>query len=84
MGRVKVALVRNGSSKRARGHRTHINDFQTATGGEIVCKTVLDRRNRTAAIPRSDVRHESGRLAVTAIGSQTVIPPRRCSAAAPG
>jgi hypothetical protein len=84
MGRVKVALVRNGSGKRARGHRTHINDLQTATEGEIVCKTVLDRRNRTAAVPRSELRHQNGRLAVTAIGSHTVIPPRRCSAAAPG
>jgi uncharacterized protein (TIGR00369 family) len=61
-----------------------INYVQTATEGEIVCKTVLDRRNRTAAVLRSEVRHEDGRLLVTAIGSYTIFPPRRRGAAAPG
>jgi uncharacterized protein (TIGR00369 family) len=49
-----------------------INYIQTATEGELVCRTVLDRRNRTTAVMRSEVRHEDGRLLVTAIGSYTV------------
>ena len=54
-----------------------INYIQTATEGEIVCRTVLDRRNRTTAVLRSDVHHEDGRLLVTAIGSYTIFPARR-------
>ena len=54
-----------------------INYIQTATEGEIVCTTTLDRRNRTTAVMRSEVRHEDGRLLVTAIGSYTIFPRRR-------
>jgi uncharacterized protein (TIGR00369 family) len=54
-----------------------INYIQTATEGEIVCQTVLDRRNRTTAVMRSEVHHEDGRLLVTAIGSYTIFPARR-------
>ncbi len=54
-----------------------INYVQTATEGEIVCSTTLDRRNRTTAVLRSEVRHEDGRLLVTAIGSYTIFPRRR-------
>ena len=53
-----------------------INYVQTATEGEIVCNTVLDRRNRTTAVMRSEVRHEDGRLMVTAIGSYAIFPRR--------
>jgi uncharacterized protein (TIGR00369 family) len=49
-----------------------INYVQTATDGELVCETQLDRRNRTNAVLRSDVRHEDGRLLATAIGSYTI------------
>ena len=49
-----------------------INYVQTAVEGEIVCRTTLDRRNRTTAVMRSEVRHEDGRLLVTAIGSYTI------------
>lgn len=49
-----------------------INYIQTATGGEIVCKSSLDRRNRTSAILRSEVRHDDGRLLATAIGSYAI------------
>jgi len=53
-----------------------INYIQTATEGEIVCRTTLDRRNRTVGILSSEVRHEDGRLLVTAIGSYSIrIPP---------
>jgi 1,4-dihydroxy-2-naphthoyl-CoA hydrolase len=54
-----------------------INYIQTATDGEIVCTTQLDRRNRTNAVLRSEVRHEDGRLLVTAIGSYAIFPARR-------
>ncbi len=54
-----------------------INYVQTALEGEIVCRTTLDRRNRNAAVMRSEVRHEDGRLLVTAIGSYTIFPPRK-------
>jgi acyl-coenzyme A thioesterase PaaI-like protein len=54
-----------------------INYIQTATEGEIVCRTILDRRNRTTAVMRSEVRHVDGRLLVSAIGSYTIFPVRR-------
>jgi uncharacterized protein (TIGR00369 family) len=54
-----------------------INYVQTATEGEIVCRTELDRRNRSNAVMRSEVRHEDGRLLATAIGSYAIFRPRR-------
>jgi len=54
-----------------------INYIQTATEGELVCRTVLDRRNRTTAVLRSEVQHEDGRLLVTAIGSYAIFVARR-------
>jgi uncharacterized protein (TIGR00369 family) len=60
-----------------------INYVQTATEGEIVCSTTLDRRNRTTAVLHSEVRHEDGRLLVTAIGSYTIFPRRRRRSPAP-
>ncbi len=54
-----------------------INYIQTAIDGEIVCRTTLDRRNRTTAVMHSEVRHEDGRLLVTAIGSYTIFPARK-------
>lgn len=54
-----------------------INYIQTATEGEIVCTNVLDRRNRTNAVMRSEVRDEHGKLLVTAIGSYAIFPARR-------
>jgi uncharacterized protein (TIGR00369 family) len=56
-----------------------INYIQTAVEGEIVCRTRLDRRNRSAAVMSSEVRHEDGRLLVTAIGSYSIFPPRQAS-----
>jgi uncharacterized protein (TIGR00369 family) len=53
-----------------------INYVQTATEGEIVCTTELDRRNRTTAVLRSEVRHEDGRLLATAVGSYSIFPRR--------
>jgi 1,4-dihydroxy-2-naphthoyl-CoA hydrolase len=55
-----------------------INYIQTATEGEIVCSTTLDRRNRTTAVMRSEVRSDGdGRLLVTAIGSYAIFLRRR-------
>jgi uncharacterized protein (TIGR00369 family) len=54
-----------------------INYVQTATEGEIVCQTQLDRRNRRLAVLRSEVRHDDGRLIATAIGSYTIFPRRK-------
>ena len=59
-----------------------VNYIQTATEGDIVCRTTLDRRNRRTAVMRSEVSHEDGRLLVTAIGSYTIFP-RRKGATAP-
>ena len=54
-----------------------INYIQTAIEGEIVCTSVLDRRNRTNAVLRGEVRDQKGRLLVTAIGSYAIFPARR-------
>lgn len=53
-----------------------INYIQTATEGEVICRTELDRRNRSNAVLRSEVRHEDGRLLVTAIGSYSIYKPK--------
>jgi len=53
-----------------------INYIQTATSGEIVCRSTLDRRNRSSAMLRSEIRHEDGRLLVTAVGSYAIFPAR--------
>jgi 1,4-dihydroxy-2-naphthoyl-CoA hydrolase len=54
-----------------------VNYIQSAVEGDIVCHTTLDRRNRRTAVMRSEVRHEDGRLLVTAIGSYTIFPQRK-------
>jgi uncharacterized protein (TIGR00369 family) len=54
-----------------------INYVQTATEGDVICTTELDRRNRSAAAMRGEVRHEDGRLMATAIGSYAIFPRRR-------
>jgi uncharacterized protein (TIGR00369 family) len=57
-----------------------INYIATATEGEVVCRTTLDRRNRTVGILKSEVLHEDGRLLVTAIGSYSIRVPRELRA----
>ena len=56
-----------------------INYIQTATEGDVICETTLDRRNRHAATLRSEVRHEDGRLMATAIGSYAIFAARTYS-----
>ncbi len=53
-----------------------INYVQTAVEGEIVCRSTLDRRNRSTAVMRSEVTHEDGRLLATAVGSYTIFTKR--------
>ena len=53
-----------------------INYVQTAREGDVVCHSTVDRRNRRAAVLRSEVRHEDGRLIATAIGSYAIFPRR--------
>ena len=59
-----------------------INYVQTATEGDLVCRSAVDRRNRRIAVLRSEVRHEDGRLIATAVGSYSIFP-RRGRPAAP-
>jgi uncharacterized protein (TIGR00369 family) len=53
-----------------------INYIQTATAGEIVCRSELDRRNRSIGIMKSAIHDEHGRLLVTAVGSYSIRVPR--------
>src|SRR5439155_13912380 len=48
-----------------------INFVQSATEGDVVCTTKLERRNRTNAVLASEVRHDDGRLLAHAIGTFT-------------
>jgi uncharacterized protein (TIGR00369 family) len=86
-GVVTYALIDYGMGSALWAHTTEdehiatvsiaVNYVQTATEGEITCNTVLDRRNRRTAVLRSEVRHEDGRLLVTAIGSYAIFPARQ-------
>ena len=49
-----------------------INYVQSATEGDLICTTTLDRRNRTVGVMRSEVHHEDGRLLATAVGSFSI------------
>jgi acyl-CoA thioesterase len=54
-----------------------ITYLRTATEGEIVCRSALDRRTRTNAALRSEVAAEDGRLLATAVGTYAIFPRRR-------
>jgi uncharacterized protein (TIGR00369 family) len=54
-----------------------INYIRTALEGDAVCQTVVDRRNRTNAVLRSEVSHADGALLATAVGSYAIFPRRR-------
>ena len=53
-----------------------INYLQTALAGDLLCTCTLDRRTRSTAALRGEVRHEDGRLLCTAVGSYAVFPRR--------
>ena len=57
-----------------------INYVASATEGEAVCRTTLDRRNRHQAVLRSEVHHSDGRLLATAVGSYAIYPRRKVRA----
>lgn len=59
-----------------------INYIQTSTEGEVVCRTLLDRRNRSNAVMHSEVRDDRDRLLVTAIGSYAIFVPKALRAQA--
>jgi uncharacterized protein (TIGR00369 family) len=54
-----------------------INYIQTATEGDVVCTSELDRRNDRVGVMRSEVRHEDGRMLATAVGSFSIFPEER-------
>ena len=55
-----------------------VDYVQTAREGDVVCESVLDRRNDRVAVLRSEVRHDGdGRLLATAIGSFSIFPKER-------
>jgi uncharacterized protein (TIGR00369 family) len=54
-----------------------INYVRTAVSGEAVCVTNVDRRNRTSAVLRSEVRTGDGELLATAIGTYSIFPRRK-------
>jgi acyl-CoA thioesterase len=60
-----------------------INYVQTATAGEIICRARVERRNRSIAVLSAEVRHDDGRLLVSAIGSYSIFPARARLAPAP-
>ena len=54
-----------------------INYLRTARAGDVICESVLDRRNDRVAVMRSEVSDEQGRLLATAIGSFSIFPAER-------
>ena len=59
-----------------------INYIATATEGDVICTSQVDRRNRHVAVLRSEVRHDDGHLLATAIGSYSIFERRRVRAQA--
>jgi acyl-CoA thioesterase len=59
-----------------------INYVKSATEGEIVCTTQVDRRTRSTAVLRSEVSHADGTLMATAVGSYVIFPRRERSSGA--
>jgi uncharacterized protein (TIGR00369 family) len=60
-----------------------INYVRTATEGDIVCTSELDRRNDRIAVLSSRVHHEDGTLVATAIGSYSIFPAKRLTGREP-
>lgn len=54
-----------------------VNYLRTAREGEVICDSLLDRRNDRVAVLRSEVSDEGGRLLATAIGSFSIFPAER-------
>lgn len=58
-----------------------ITYLRTARAGDVICRTVVERRNRTVGVMSSRVEDEEGNLLVTATGSYSIFPLRRVAAA---
>src|SRR5688500_5514398 len=54
-----------------------INYLRTARSGDVICESVLDRRNDRVAVMRSEVSDQDGRLLATALGSFSIFPAER-------
>ena len=54
-----------------------INYLRTARSGDVICESVLERRNDRVAVLRSEVSDADGRLLATAIGSFSIFPAER-------
>jgi uncharacterized protein (TIGR00369 family) len=54
-----------------------INYLRTARDGDVICRSILDRRNDRVAVLRSEVSAENGPLLATAIGSFSIFPAER-------
>jgi acyl-CoA thioesterase len=54
-----------------------INYLRTVRDGDVLCTSVLDRRNDRVAVLRSEVTDETGRLLATALGSFSIFPTAR-------
>jgi uncharacterized protein (TIGR00369 family) len=54
-----------------------INYVQTAREGDVICTTVLDRRNDRVALLRSEVRREDDAMVASAVGSFSIFPAER-------
>jgi uncharacterized protein (TIGR00369 family) len=68
--------------QRERGERIatiniSINYLRTAREGDVICESIVDRRNDRVAVLSSQVTDESGRLLATAIGSFSIFPAER-------
>ena len=51
--------------------------LRTATEGEVVCNSRLDRRTRSNAALRSEVLDDQGQVIATAVGTYAIFPRRR-------
>ena len=60
-----------------------LNYVKTAREGEVVCTAAVDRRTRTNAVLRAEVRTGAGDLVATAIGSYAIFSLRGRSPAPP-
>ena len=71
------AVAQRESGERIATIRISINYLRTAREGDVICESVLDRRNDRVAVLRSEVSDEHGRLLATAIGSFSIFPAER-------
>jgi acyl-CoA thioesterase len=86
LGPVGFALADYGMGASVWNHLAHdevtatvnigINFVDSASEGEVICRSRVNRRTRRAAATSAEVRHADGRLLITAIGSFAIIIPK--------